>query len=109
VKAHFHVRASDRDVRQLLQEIDVPKGTAKLAVRDRLQADVLLAPDDLAYGVVLEPRQLFTRELPAPEALTLGQQLRRPQETANMVGAEWRFRSNRRHSTFSAPESGADR
>jgi hypothetical protein len=69
----------------------VPRGAAELAVRDRLQADFSLHPHDLADGVVLDGAEVPVGEAAGGVLLAGLQQLRRPQEAADVVGAERRL------------------
>ena len=63
-------------------------GAAEFAVGDALQAHVLLALDDLADALVLDGAQLGGGERPGEELLARLAQPLRPQEAADVIGAE---------------------
>ena len=69
------------------EEVEVPPGSAELAVGGELQADLLLLPDDLLDLLVLDPLELVRRDL---ALLALGARfLQRcgAQQAADFVGA----------------------
>jgi len=75
---------------ELPQEIEVEIRTAEFAVRHRLQADILLEPHDLGDGAVLDGAQGGGVDLAPGMPVTRLQQIDRPQETADVVGAKRR-------------------
>ena len=78
------------DAFQALEEIDVKKGAAELAVGDPLQAHVLLRAHDLADALVLDRVKIARRQSAAGEPLARLSQTLGPKITADMVGAERR-------------------
>src|SRR5262249_4217635 len=91
VRALDHHRDVGLHAAQLLEEIDVEVGAAELAVGDRLQPDILLEPDDLGDRLVLDLAQLGRREVALRLFLARLEEVFRPEEAADVVGAEWRF------------------
>ncbi len=65
----------------------MPGGAPQLAVGRRAEAYLLLSPDDLADGLVLERAQLARLEAPGCLVGASLHQLGRPQEAADMIGA----------------------
>jgi hypothetical protein len=82
--------AGHGDTLQPLQEIDVKEGAAELAVGDALQTNGFLFADDLADGVIFDRTQFFLRNLVSIEARPRLLEMRRPEQTADLVGAERR-------------------
>src|SRR5579862_5539341 len=76
---------------ELLEEIDVEIGAAKFAVRDALEAHVLLGFHHLANAFVFDLAESLSRQLLGEEGFARFGQPARPQETADMVGAERRL------------------
>ena len=65
-------------------------GAAEFAVGDAMQPQVLLEFDDLADGAILDLAQGLRGDGAAGTLLARIEQVLRPQETADMIGAEWR-------------------
>ena len=63
---------------------------AELAVGDDLQADVFLQLDHAGNGIVLDRRELAAIEFSRGVLMACAQELRRPQQAADMFGAERR-------------------
>jgi hypothetical protein len=101
------VEEFDRDVAglladpvELVDEVHVPGGAAELAVGRRAEADLLLPADGLADRVVLDAAQLGGVDPPGGEVVARLQQLRRPQQAADVVGPERRSRARRHGGSF---------
>jgi hypothetical protein len=79
------------DTRQALVEIELPPGSAELAIGRELQPDLLLLFDDRLDLAVLDRFQFSRADLAlgVPGARLL--QRRGPQQAADVVGAEWRL------------------
>jgi len=76
------------DPADLVQKIHVPRGAAELAVGDPLEAELGLHIGGPADAIILDPAQRLGGD---PALLMLGprrQQRRRPQQAADMIGAE---------------------
>ena len=63
-------------------------GAPELPVGDALQSEILLEADDVADGAVLGGSQVRLGDAALLELLARRQQLGRPQEAADVVGAE---------------------
>ena len=90
VVAEVEHRGLDRKAVDPLDEPAPIRAAAELAVGHDLQAHVLLHADDVADALVLDLGKARIVEFPGmmvAERLTQG---RRPQQAADMVGAEWR-------------------
>ena len=85
--------AASLDAFQLLEEIDVKVSPPELAVGDALEPDVFLQADDIGDRRVFDGAQRCLADLSSPAALARFEELRRPQEAADVVGAERRLRS----------------
>jgi hypothetical protein len=66
----------------------VPRRTPELAVGRRLQADVLLLADDVTDRLVLDAAQLVVVDAAGGVVRARLHQLRRPEQAADVVGAE---------------------
>ncbi len=78
------------DAIELAEEVVVPERAAEFAVGDRLEADLFLFPDGLFDLAILDRLEFSRIDL---AALALGARLLqrgRPQQAADMIGAEWR-------------------
>ena len=84
--AHRH-RDVGFDATELLKEVDVEVGPAKLAVGDRLQPHVLLELDDLGDRLVLDGAQLRRGDLTFGLLRACIEQGLRTQEAADVVVA----------------------
>ena len=73
------------------QEVEMPPRTAEFAVGDRLQADRLLFVDDGLDLAVLDRLQRGGIDLALGAGLARGLQRRRPQQAADLIGAERRL------------------
>ena len=60
------VRLDDLDAVEATEKIEMPPGSAKLAVRRRLQADLRLFPDDIFNFPILDLAELFGVDLARP-------------------------------------------
>jgi hypothetical protein len=78
------------DATKPIEKVQMERAAAKLAVGYGLEADILLAAHDIANGIVFDRTQSGAVDFPILEILPRPKQLRRPQQTAHMVGAEWR-------------------
>jgi hypothetical protein len=76
---------------QPLEEIDVKVRPPELAVGDALKPDVFLQPDDVGDRRVFDGAQRRLADLTLLATLACGQQLRRTQEAADVIGAERRL------------------
>ncbi len=76
------------DAAELVDEVHVPGLAAELAVGRGLEADLLLAPDDLADRLVLQPAQLGVVDAAGGVVLAGLQKLLRAQQAADVVGSE---------------------
>jgi hypothetical protein len=75
---------------QLLDEIEVKEGPAQLSIGDGCETHFFLQSDDLRNRAVLHRAQLLPVDAPERELLAGGMQEVRAQETADLIGAEWR-------------------
>ena len=92
------------DARDRVDEVHVPGGAAQLAVGRSPQADLRLHPDDVGDGLVLDGAQLRRVDLSGCEARAGGVQVRRPQETPDVVGTErWTGRVGHVHHSAAVP------
>ena len=73
-----------------VDEVHVPGGAAELAVGDRLQPGLLLHADDVPDRLVLGLREALVVEPAGGVRLARLEQLGRPQQAADVVGAERR-------------------
>src|SRR5262249_17569172 len=73
------------------EKIEVPPGAAEFTVRDRLQSDIFLLFDDALDLAVFNLLKLSRCNLAFYVLLARFLQRRRPQQTADMIGTEWRF------------------
>jgi hypothetical protein len=80
-----------RDAVELDEEIEVPPVATELAIRHGAQPDLLLTPHDLAHGVVLDDPQVCERQPAGAPARARFGEPGRPQQAADVVGAEWRL------------------
>ena len=80
---------------ELRQEIDVKERAAEFTVGDAAQAEVLLELDDLADRAILDRAQLGGRKRCALRGSARLEQILRPQETADVIGAKRRLRGLR--------------
>src|SRR6185437_7454272 len=87
VKAHRNP-AFGFDPRELLEEVDVKIGAAKLAVGDSLQTEVFLEANDVANRHVFDGAQLGAVDRAVAVSLASVEQCRRAQEAADVVGAK---------------------
>ena len=78
------------DPADLIDEVHVPRGAAVFAVGHALEAEVLLHPDDVADGGVLDLAPVGGRD-PAGREIGSGlKNIRGTQKAADMVGSERR-------------------
>src|SRR6185369_11619600 len=90
VEMHREAAAGGHAI-ELLEEIDVEISAAELAIRDALEAESFLEAHHVANRIVLHGSQLRARDLAALVAIARLEQLPRPEEAADVVGAErWR-------------------
>ena len=75
------------------QEVEMPPGAAEFAVGDRLQAGRFLLLDDVLDGAVLDRFEFGGADLAFGAALARCFQRGRPQQAADMIGAERRLGS----------------
>jgi hypothetical protein len=75
------------------EEIEVPPGTAELAVGDRREPDVFLLPDDLGDLAVLDRLEVGVADLTLGVFLARLLERRRAQQAADVIGAERRLGS----------------
>src|SRR5215510_468361 len=73
------------------EEVQMPPGTAEFPIRDRLQADLLLLPDDAFDLPVLDFFQLCRRYLAASPLLTRFFKSSGPQQASHMICTKRRF------------------
>ena len=77
--------AARLDAVDLLQEVDVKVGAPEFAVRDPLQAEVLLKSDDLTDRAVFDVAQLRLGDSAFLVPLACIEKLLRPQEAADVI------------------------
>jgi hypothetical protein len=87
---HVRALALDELDAERVQELRQIAHPPKFAVGDGMEADLLLQLDDLAYAAILEPAQLLARGLSRHEIAPRLDQPLRPDQAADMVGAERR-------------------
>ena len=75
------------------QEIEMPPGTAEFAVGDGLQPDRFLLLDDVLDLAVFDLFELGGADFTFGAALARAFKRGRPQQAADMIGAEWRLGS----------------
>ena len=75
-----------------VKKIHMPRAAAELAIGDALEPDLPLHPHDIANRRILDPPQLRRRNPPRLMLPPRPQQLRRPQQTPDMIGAKRRPR-----------------
>ena len=73
------------------EKIEMPPGAAKLAIGDRLQADIFLLLDDTLDLAVLDFLELRGRNFAFGALLACFFQRCRTQQATDMVGAKRRF------------------
>ncbi len=91
VELDFQSVHGARHATHLVEKVHVPGATAKLTVRDALQADVLLQAHDVADRGVLGVPQLRGRNAPVLVGVTGLLQDRRAQQAPHVIGAKWRL------------------
>ena len=87
-EVHLQLLVGAADALELVDEVHVPRGTSQLAVRGRLQAGVALQADDLGDRLVLDLAQGVRVDLPGGVPGPGLEQRGRPQQAADVVGAE---------------------
>ena len=92
VEVHGDVLLDLLHAADLVHEVHVPRRAAELAVGDALQADVLLHLHDGADRIVLDCLQLRGADATLLVLLACAQQLLRPQQAADVIGAKRRLR-----------------
>ena len=85
------------DTLQALEEVEMPPGAPELAVGGRLQADRLLAGDDLADLRILDAAQRLGGDLAGLTARARFLETRSAQQAADHIGAERRQGCHRHH------------
>src|SRR5205823_5334863 len=78
------------DAVEALVEVEMPPGAAELAVGGELEADLLLLPDDLLDLAVFDLGKLRVGDLLLGVLRARLLQRRGTQQTADVIGAEWR-------------------
>ena len=78
------------DAGELLEKVDVEIRAAKLTVRNAVEPGVLLHLDDVTDRGIFDVAQCGARAFAFGKSFTRIEQLRRPQETADMIGPEGR-------------------
>ena len=73
------------------QKVALPEGAIVFAVGDQPQPDVFLQPHDVGDRVALDARKLGWRNLGLFRRLARGNECVRPDQAADVLGAEWRF------------------
>ena len=73
------------------EEIEMPPGAAEFAVGDRLQTDLFLFFDDALDLAVFDRFQVGGGNFAFRPFVARRFQRRRPQQAADVIGAEWRF------------------
>ena len=81
-------------------EIEMPPRTAELAVGRQLHSDIFLLPDQLLDLAILDGLEFALADLALLVFRARFLERRRPQEAADLVGAEWRRGSFHRASPF---------
>src|SRR5262249_49944196 len=79
-----------RDVAELSVEIAMVGAAPKLAVGRTLEAEPLLQRDRAGDRLVFRARQVVGARVSGGEAPARGEQFRRPQQAADVLGAKWR-------------------
>ena len=96
VKMHGDVLLNLAHTADLVQKVHVPRRAAEFAVGDALQAQLFLHTNDVANRGVFGLAQAGGIEPPCLVLRARAGELGRPQQAADMVGAEWRL--SQRHS-----------
>jgi hypothetical protein len=76
------------DAPELVDEVHVPEPAAELAVGGGLEADLLLHPDDVGDGLVLDRSPLLRSDAPGGSVLPCLEHLRGTQQAAHVIGSE---------------------
>ena len=79
------------DAFELLEKVDVKVRASEFAVGDPVEPDLFLHADDVGDRRVFDGAECRLADLSSLAALSRGEQLRRPQEAADVVGAERRL------------------
>ena len=82
-----------RDSVELDDEVHVPGGSPELAVRHGTETDILLQAHRVADGLVLDRAQFGRVDPSLREVVARGEQVRRAEQAADVVGAERRCRA----------------
>ena len=88
MERHAHFVVPGVDAVEPVDEIHMPGGAPELAVRRRRQADVLLHADDRTDRVVFGRTELGLVDASRCPLLACGEEGRRAEEAADVVGAE---------------------
>jgi len=80
--------AAGFDPFELLEEVDVKIRAAELSIGNPLQSDILLQANDCGDGAILDRAQRLRRDRAGLVRGARLAQLRRPQQAADMIGAE---------------------
>jgi len=83
--------AGHRDTLKLFEEVDVKEGPPKLSVGDAAQADGLLSSDHVPDVRIFDRAQLLAGDFAVSVPPARVEQRLRPQQTADVIGAEWRI------------------
>jgi hypothetical protein len=95
VEAHLQPRRDQLHVGEFEHEVAMPGGAVELAVGHKPQPQVLLQPDHFADRGLLDRRQFGRRDFAALAAFARRDQRGRPDQAADMVGAERRLGAGR--------------
>jgi hypothetical protein len=76
------------DIGEAQQEVGMPAAAIIFAVGDRLESDLLLQRDDLADRLLLDLAQFVVANLAGRLPFARADQVIRPDQAADMVGAE---------------------
>src|ERR1019366_8257912 len=88
LKGQLQLLVGTGDPSELVDEVHVPRGTAKLAVGGGLKAELFLEGDDVVNGAVFSLSQGVGTDFTFAESAPRLEQLGRPKKTADVVGAK---------------------
>ncbi len=102
VEVHGDVLLHLAHAADLVEKIHVPGRTAELSIGNALQAQFLLHAHDIANRGVFSLAQIGRSKAPCLVFRAGAREFRRPQQAADMVGAEWRLGQGHSCSSSSA-------
>jgi hypothetical protein len=91
LEVHAGIGLDGGDAIEMFQEVEMPEGAAELAIRHRLQADLLLALDQGPDLAILDLLQGLIRDFAIMMLVARLLQGGGPEQAADHIGAERRF------------------